>query len=539
MKRLKYVALFVLVCVIGVGGVVVWQVREAGREGSNTALESWVRSQITSIAAATLNPTFEMTAFDYQYPRTVVIDGMALTSIDPGSAQGIAKVMQVHRLTIELAAIPRRGQPIVIEKVILEQPTIRLIAQGDESVRFLGLTDLIRTDATDTPDDATGSDTQEPTTGSINDHFQIRLIELRDASIVYDTRKSGQSPMELEQINVVLGIDESADRVGWYDMALAIDRTPIFDLDAKASINLDTLALDVQPLTLTTTLNEGDRSHLPPQLQQLLADHQVTGELSLRISGLVPLTKPMQGNAQMAVEAKNVHATFEQYRLPIDHLALLATMGDGKLTITDAKALTLGGEVVAVGSMELTADHVVSADVDVRNVELSQTLAGLKQGEAEPIYAGVANADIEFAAPASDWKNKSRGSGQVDVAKGRLVRVPILSEFLDVFTAVANITPILSSGGPTDSLDAIWQFQGDHAQITQLNLRTQAVALTGTGKVGMDGTLDLSINGGPIKKLQQQLGPLGELIGAVTDRISTYRVTGTVDEPKVGVRLGG
>ena len=71
-----------------------------------------------------------------------------------------------------------------------------------------------------------------------------------------------------------------------------------------------------------------------------------------------------------------------------------------------------------------------------------------------------------------------------------------------------------------------------------MNFATDSVAARGRGTVGLDHTLDLTLNGGPLEKVQSKLGEFGKIIGAVTDSIASYRVTGTLENAGVSVEVG-
>ena len=65
------------------------------------------------------------------------------------------------------------------------------------------------------------------------------------------------------------------------------------------------------------------------------------------------------------------------------------------------------------------------------------------------------------------------------------------------------------------------------------------IAARGEGTIGFDQTLDLDVNAGPIEKIQEKLGPLGSLVGKVTDFVQGYTVKGTLADPKLGLRVAG
>jgi hypothetical protein len=45
----------------------------------------------------------------------------------------------------------------------------------------------------------------------------------------------------------------------------------------------------------------------------------------------------------------------------------------------------------------------------------------------------------------------------------------------------------------------------------------------------------VQVNAGPLEKLQDALGAVGDVLGAVTDSVVAYRVGGTVEKPGINV----
>jgi hypothetical protein len=57
----------------------------------------------------------------------------------------------------------------------------------------------------------------------------------------------------------------------------------------------------------------------------------------------------------------------------------------------------------------------------------------------------------------------------------------------------------------------------------------------------LDQSLDLFMNGGPLEKMQWAMSKdsSGGSFGRFTDSLATYRVTGTLEEPQIGVAVAG
>lgn len=118
------------------------------------------------------------------------------------------------------------------------------------------------------------------------------------------------------------------------------------------------------------------------------------------------------------------------------------------------------------------------------------------------------------------------GAGRVSVRNARL---PIVSAF-------QNVLKINKTHGATDRADGAFELYGDRVRFTDFNIVGRWVAIKGKGNVFFDNRLDLRVNAGPIEKLNQVLGPVGDVLGAVTRLAIVYQVTGTLDDPQVTLR---
>jgi hypothetical protein len=61
--------------------------------------------------------------------------------------------------------------------------------------------------------------------------------------------------------------------------------------------------------------------------------------------------------------------------------------------------------------------------------------------------------------------------------------------------------------------------------------------LRGHGDIYLDSRLDLVVEGGPVQKLENELGEVGDVLGEITETLIRARVTGTVGKPKIGIEV--
>jgi hypothetical protein len=88
-------------------------------------------------------------------------------------------------------------------------------------------------------------------------------------------------------------------------------------------------------------------------------------------------------------------------------------------------------------------------------------------------------------------------------------------------------------------VDLEFDLQGEGVRINRSKIVTSLALIRGTGLIGYDGTLDLLVSAGPMEKIKDKLGKVGDLLKDLGDRLAQYSVKGTIDKPKVGVRALG
>jgi hypothetical protein len=132
---------------------------------------------------------------------------------------------------------------------------------------------------------------------------------------------------------------------------------------------------------------------------------------------------------------------------------------------------------------------------------------------------------------ATDAINAISGQGEVHVRNGRLLVLPGMAEILQ------KIGQAASTGGTefNHRADATFTLSPQGVQITQSEVVTGVLAARATGTIGYTGALDLLVNAGPLERIQNALGTVGDLFGKITDRLVKYRLQGTVSQPTVTV----
>lgn len=526
MKRLLKIAigLFVLVLIVaGVAALVL--VRTAGRRGSG-AVEGWVGRQLQGVAGNYLNPTLTLGDLDYQYPKTVVLNGCRLTADDPQG--GTIDILAARRIELVMAEVPRAGEPVRIERLALAAPELRLVALGPEDARLIGFSNLLKQPG------APKSDPEAPV--RLSDVFQIRWIEIADGRVQLDLRRPQQSPMVLDGMNAQLAVDP--EDTGWYRIDTKVVREPAFDLDLKGTLNLDEVVLDLAGTVLAMKLGGEQNRYLPPQLQKMLADHDVQGDLTLHLDGRLPATDWRTAALRARLELDDGHVAVGARRLPVQRLEADLALADRVARIERFTARTLGGSLTARGTIGLDGAMDAQIDVDADGLRIEQTLRTFSEdARARPPYEGRAGGRVSFRGPVTQMTTRAGGEGELHVRAGRLGQTPLLTA-ITAATRAAGKAADLDLSATGDEADLAFDLAGDHLHFTQITVRGASFSLRGEGRMYFDQRLDLRFNGGPLEKVQDKLGDIGRLLAKVTDALLKYTVRGTVEEPEVGVALG-
>ncbi|MBK7405806.1 MAG: hypothetical protein IPJ41_14600 [Phycisphaerales bacterium] len=517
------VGLAIALLVVGVVGVIALRTLGPGTGGLGGVahrLESWIGSQIVGIANSYLVPQIAFESLDYEAPGTVHLKGVTLTAPDG------TRVLELDGMTVELAEVPRLGQPLVIERIDLDRPVVHLIREtgADGASGFRGLSPIAKA--------SPGHDEEVEPSFRLSNVLRLRRIQVNDGSLAYD-QADGSPPMVVRGLTTTIIASPAAGEEGWYALDIDSALGPLARLQLKGAFSLDSLEAKIEQLDLSSDLGPDSRSILPPEIQTLVAAYEARGRFDLAASGRLSLADPMAGSLQATVSLESAHFASGDYQIPLDRLAAEATLGSGILTLTSLRAEMLGGAVTAQGDVETTVStrpaHIFWT---LEDLDLQRLLRTGSPADEPPKLAGTLSGGGSATSDLSDPLASLDGKGDAHVRDGRLMVLPGLSQ-------LAQAMHVMSAGMLSKKLnhkaDAEFTLGPAGVIVTSSQVTTEFLAARATGDIAFDGTLNLSVNAGPMEKLQSMLGGVGDLLGSVTDRLVTYRIRGTVAEPQVSV----
>jgi hypothetical protein len=517
MKRKLIIAIPVVVILL-VAGVVLFLMSSVG----SAAVQRWIAGRISAVAADYLNPRLSLGALRYQYPLTAVVDDVRLVADDPARPGAAVDIFVAKQVTLGMAQIPRRGQPLRIQKLILDHPEFRAVTVSEKDSSLVGYSDLLK-----------GATTQPGV--KLSDVFEIRLIQFVGGLLVYDPRAPGAKPAEIDQITWDLNVaPATGGEAGWYTLEVSLARKPVFATHVAGRVNIDSMVVDLQPLRVELKLGRDQDHNLSLQVQSILQEHDVSGELVVEASGLVQANDWRASSLQARVTLTGGNFAAGDHQLPVDRLEALWTMADRRGTLDHLDADLLGGRLEGTGQVAFDDPLEGRVDLTLSDIRLEQCLRNAANGEEK--YRGALSGQIDWDGPLTDALAQSQGSGTIRIVDGHLAQLPVLSDLLAVVAGTMKAVG-MDSGRPSDTADMAFTFAGDRVNFNKVSVVTQLAALRGHGDIYFDTRLDMLFNAGPLEKVQSLLGDIGDFLGKVTDEVSAYTVTGTLGKPKVDIGL--
>lgn len=519
-ERKRRLPLIIALLVIVGGGAVVFGpgLLRSGGMAALKGLDEWLARQMVAISSAYIVPKIDFKKFEYVPPLTIRMSQVTLTAPDG------TRVVEAGTMVVTLAETPGLNKPVVIQNVELDDAMLRLVATPEGG--FKGLVPFVKGENIKDQ-----SKVDENT--KLSNVFQLRKVTLKNGGLLYDAG-DGSAPMNLTGLNLETGV-EPAGEPGWYKLNIASSRPPQMEMKMDGRINIDTLEADFADLVLKTRLDAGSEGGLPPQVTDLLKQHEVKGDAEIHLSGLVPLKDWKQGNFRASVITKGLNVAAGEYRLPIDLLDLEAALAGGTLNVTKGQVNLCKGNI----TLSDTSVNVAQAGMpgratwSVRDFELRELLRIAAAPGETPKMAGRTATDGSVTFNASDALASINGSGTLNVRDGRLVALPIIAQLMETMNLIGKIT---GKYDLSDKADAEFTLKPNGLNLNKTTIETQVVLARVTGVIAYDGTLDLEANAGPMEKVQGMLGKVGDLIGKATDQLVKYKITGKAGDPKVEVR---
>ena len=508
MARKIFIGLIVAVAIAAAGWVILsGQVKSIAGAGKQS-VEAWCGKQLLALAADHLNPTLEWDTLEYKFPKTVQLTRVTL-------AQDNIVVISADAFTIEFAGIPASGTPLVIRKLHLLKPRVRLIAQPDGSL--LGLTNLVKSDGGAVSDD--GGSTR------LSDVLAITTIKLTDGSVTYEP--PDQPAMVLEPLT--FDLERKTDRggtddAGWYAFEATTTLDPVVDIATSARLNLDNGDLDFDTFTLDLSLTPSQYQVFTPNIQQFLSDNQIVGTMTGSMEGRIGLGELARTSLGFHVRLDDARAVIGGYEIPVETLDLDGSYRQNVLAFPKITAQVFHGNLEVSARFDYGAQgSPFEVQLDGHDLKLEDTMA--YDGMPHTEYTGDVTLSVKASGQSDDMPGTLTGGGELSVTNGRFVIVQLFDKTLKK----------KGEHKKTDTAEMTFELYGDRVHLSKILILGNLVGIKGDGDIYYDGRLNAVVSAGGVERVAAELGPIGQFFGAMAGSVVKYQVTGTFSDTKVSV----
>ena len=502
------IGLMVAAALAGAGWVFlsghVKSIADAGKQ----SIEAWCGKQLLALAADHLNATLHFDKLVYKFPKTVQLTRVTLTD------QNIV-VISADAITIEFAGIPASGAPIVMQKLELLKPRVRLIEQPDGSL--LGLTNLVKSDGGSVGDD--GGSTR------LSDVLAITTITLTDGSVSYEPQDQPAMLLrpltfDLESTTAEGGTADS----GWYAFEAVSTLDPVAELATKARLNLDNGDLDFETFTLDLSLTPSQYQIFTPNIQQFLRDNEIVGTMAASMEGRIGLGELARTSLGFSVLLDDARAVVEGYEIPVKSLDLDGSYRQSVLEFPKISADAFQGHLEASARFDYGAPgSPFEAQLDAHDLKLEDTMR--YEGMPNTDYTGDVTLSVKASGQSDQLPGTLTGGGDLSVANGRFVIVQLFDKTLKK----------KGEHKQTDRAEVTFELHGDRVHLSKILILGNLVGIKGDGDLYYDGRLNAVVSAGTVERIAAELGPIGQFFGSLAGSVVKYQVTGTVHDTKVAV----
>ncbi len=221
------------------------------------------------------------------------------------------------------------GKPIVIDKIILDQPIVNAISTEPGAATFVGIPNLPPQLAAPATQPAS-TEHAPPPNRMLTDLLQVKTFQLNGAKISFDQRLANTIPMVIDSISTALTADSKSP--GLYALRTQISQPPAFNLSVDGTIDINHPSLQHLKLDLEADLTHQDYSFLPPRFQLLARQSQASGKLSLKADVSASLADLPHATATIDLNADKLQIHQGDLKIPVDSLSLSATLANGKFS---------------------------------------------------------------------------------------------------------------------------------------------------------------------------------------------------------------
>lgn len=236
---------------------------------------------------------------------------------------------------------------------------------------------------------------------------------------------------------------------------------------------------------------------------------------------------------RLAIDGEILHAnTLEVAGLAFRDVNSRPRFAQGTLAFLDLEAKAYRGRVTGWYAIELSGEKR-SQRGDFKAVGIDLAVLARSLGVASEQVAGTLDGWLALTIPVGD-QGGITGRGEVSIAGGSLVQLPLLVNFLAGNPAGAR---------GQDSLTARFELRDNRIEIKWLRLESPLIRLAARGSIGFDGRLEIEIAPRLPFSLVERVPLIGPIaasgLSRLAGKVARAYVRGHVTEPVVVIDAFG
>jgi len=186
-----------------------------------------------------------------------------------------------------------------------------------------------------------------------------------------------------------------------------------------------------------------------------------------------------------------------------------------------------GGRMAGFAEVSFAEPVKYGMNLSVEDVDLPTFLSAGQPDKARNLdVKGAMSGTLQMMA-VEGRADSLRAKGRLRIVRGKLYKLPVLLGVLQL------ISLTLPSDAAFHDADVAYIIRGDEMVFQEINLRGSALSMVGAGTMDLKThKLGLIFVAGPPPKLPR-IGGLSEVLEGLASILTTWRVTGTVAEPRI------
>lgn len=485
-----------------------------------------------------------------------LFSGIVIHDFAVKEADGKTNFISTRAFVLRYDLLPLLQKRLAISELSLDHPAIHIYRKADGSFNYQSLAVFSKKQAREKRQAGPQTSTSA---AALPLALSIDRVKINHATFTLED-ESKKLPDVNATADLALRLNISPDFKSLsYDGTLDLDGTAAYGaakphLTGRVSFDTEKAKLDMKIVTAGQTINAdgtiaGYRS--TPKIKLDLTSKDLNLDKLLAMAAALPTgTSPSPSGKRVAAAGKPVPiaASFPkgleasgkitvakaQFKgVTVNAFLLRYQLANGILKIPEMGAVALGGSLASSSQIDLTRPQLsYKGNVDLSSVQADQ-LASLFAQKAAEVINGSLQSSIKFNGSGTSWdriRQTLSGEGDFSIKNGQIRETPITS----------TISALLG----TDRLENIaFKDLAGHFRIVkggkvelQSSLNSADVKAKTTGRVGLDGSLDLPLTITLSPAISSSLGNragLGQLLkDSEGNTVLHLKLAGTLSRPR-------